>query len=182
MSEVDSRVAKLEDEIRSIMSRPTFASTPAWHQEVAELRLAVEEIRTGKRAHSAPPPLPIRAPEKPLVNALAAAPAIAAVAVVDDHGGDHHVEPNYMAVFVWLTLFTLIELGLVQIIHGIPLAIGLTAFAIAKVLLVAFYYMHLRWENKLIHALLMIPVILVVIMIVLLIPDATTVLDGYFSK
>lgn len=164
----NERIAKLEEKIRVIQARQTYASTPAWHQEVAELRVQIEELRSGKAAV-------LRPYENPELIRLAA-PAGAAAAVAsahDHHADDDHHEPNYMKIFLWLTICTLIELAMSPLkIRGWALAFGLTGFASLKALMVAFYYMHLSAESKAFRLLLILPIILISIMFLLVLPDA----------
>jgi cytochrome c oxidase subunit 4 len=60
--------------------------------------------------------------------------------------------PNYVAIFGWLTAFTLIEVGLSlvsPILLPEPLKIAaLVTLAAIKALLVILYYMHLRYDSK----------------------------------
>lgn len=65
---------------------------------------------------------------------------------------DRHRSPNYVLIFVWLIVITLAEVGVGSIPRQvIPSAVTfpvLLAMAGAKALLVALYYMHLRYDNK----------------------------------
>ena len=114
------------------------------------------------------------------VVAAAAVPAVdAAPTHADDaHAEGDHEEPRYMMIFFWLTIFTLIELGLSPVfhLHGAALAIGLSFFASLKALAVAFYYMHLKFERTAMKILLLLPVALIVVLFVLILPDAVSAL------
>lgn len=163
------KIAKLEERVRTIMARPTFGSTPAWHQEVAELRVQIEEIRSGKTPA-------VRPYENPALVKAANPQAAVVVAGHDAHDAGHHEEPNYMAVFFALTVLTLVELGLSPVfkMRGMVLALGLSFFASLKALAVAYYYMHLKWESKGMKLLLILPISLIVVLFVLVIPDAVS--------
>jgi cytochrome c oxidase subunit IV len=61
-----------------------------------------------------------------------------------------HKTPNYMAIFYWLAGMTVVEVGYATWLHGhfVPLAIGLVLMAGTKALLVALFFMHLKFERK----------------------------------
>ncbi|MCB1134492.1 MAG: hypothetical protein KDN05_25490, partial [Verrucomicrobiae bacterium] len=44
----NAKIDRLEAKINDIMSRPTYSSTPAWQSDVAEMRLQIEALRSGK--------------------------------------------------------------------------------------------------------------------------------------
>lgn len=82
------------------------------------------------------------------------------------------VRPNYVAVWVWLVV--LMIAGVVA--SSLPLgknAVIVLIFAVAatKALLVALYYMHLRFESGLIYAMAIVPLVLVLGLMLLLFPD-----------
>lgn len=60
-----------------------------------------------------------------------------------------HEEPNYIAVFIYLTVLTGIELLVYSLALPKPVLVGmLVALALAKAVLVAMYFMHLAVERK----------------------------------
>jgi cytochrome c oxidase subunit 4 len=63
-----------------------------------------------------------------------------------------HKTPNYVLIFVWLIVITAVEVGVGYIPHAtVPITITyplLMAMALAKVLLVALYFMHLRYDSR----------------------------------
>ncbi len=63
---------------------------------------------------------------------------------------DTHPIPNYMAIFWWLLGLTILEVGWAVIPHrsALVLAAGIVGFAIIKAVLVALYFMHLKFERK----------------------------------
>jgi cytochrome c oxidase subunit IV len=63
---------------------------------------------------------------------------------------DTHQIPNYMAIFWWLLGLTIVEVAWAIIPHRseLVLASGIVAMAIIKAVLVALYFMHLRFERK----------------------------------
>ena len=61
-----------------------------------------------------------------------------------------HSTPNYMAIFWWLLVLTIIEIGWALLPHGskFALASGLVVAAVIKAVLVALFFMHLKFERK----------------------------------
>jgi cytochrome c oxidase subunit 4 len=84
-----------------------------------------------------------------------------------------HAHPNYIAIFVVLTVLTLLELGVAFLGHWpkmLVLAI-LLIMAVWKAVLVAMYFMHLRFENNRLRILAVAPLPLAVIMIAAVITE-----------
>jgi len=63
---------------------------------------------------------------------------------------DEHTIPNYMAIFWWLLGLTIVEIGWAVLPHHskLVLAGGIVTMAIIKAVLVALYFMHLKFERK----------------------------------
>jgi cytochrome c oxidase subunit 4 len=63
---------------------------------------------------------------------------------------DGHTTPNYMAIFWWLLGLTIVEIAWALIPHRseFVLAAGIVAAAVVKAILVALYFMHLKFERK----------------------------------
>ncbi len=83
-----------------------------------------------------------------------------------------HQSPSYFAVWVWLVFLFIISLVAVYL----PFSLAATAtiifvIAAAKALLVAGYYMHLKFEQKFLRYVAIIPVVLFIGMTLTLIPD-----------
>jgi len=94
-------------------------------------------------------------------------------AAISGHPAEHS-DPNYIAVFIYLSVLTAIELGVYAM--GLPQVakVGLLiALAWAKAVLVAMYFMHLAMEKKGLAIIAMIPVILVTFLCFMLLPDLT---------
>jgi cytochrome c oxidase subunit 4 len=83
----------------------------------------------------------------------------------------HH--PNYMAIWAWLFVLTLVELGVafLTVFSKQTLILILIGLAIWKALLVALYYMHLRFENNRVRILAIAPLPLAVIMVIAVITE-----------
>ena len=86
-----------------------------------------------------------------------------------------HKEPNYMAIFWWLLALTILEVlaAISPIVQGAKAAL-LVAMALVKAILVAMYFMHLRFETRTMAAIVVTPLILCVFLLVMLFPDMLT--------
>ena len=79
---------------------------------------------------------------------------------------EEHHDPPYLLIWVVLLVMTMAEVGYAFL--SLPkfwLALGLCVMAIWKAILVALYYMHLRWEPRRLWVLIAVPMPLVVILI-----------------
>jgi caa(3)-type oxidase subunit IV len=84
----------------------------------------------------------------------------------------HPTRKTYVTIFGWLALLTLLELAAVAV--GLPkgaLIVFLIGTALAKALLIALYFMDLKFEGRLVWLLPGIPVVFAVIFITALFPD-----------
>jgi len=73
--------------------------------------------------------------------------------------------PNYMLVFAFLALLTGVEVGVA--FTPVPKSIQVTALialAIAKATLVGMYYMHLRYEGRVLRFIALGPLLLAIIL------------------
>ena len=81
------------------------------------------------------------------------------------HDGAHDApHPNYMAIFWWLLVVTVAEVGITFL--SIPQALMITVLlvmAFGKAVLVALYFMHLKYDNKVLMVIAAVPVILAAI-------------------
>lgn len=78
-----------------------------------------------------------------------------------------HKAPNYMLVWLYLFVLTVVEV-LVAFLSGLPealLILILLALALWKAVLVALYYMHLKFEPKKLWVVVVSPLPLVAILI-----------------
>ena len=84
----------------------------------------------------------------------------------------HHV--NYVAIFLLLVVLTIITVGVAfvpQIKSEIAKVLVALTIASIKASFVVLFFMHLKFEGKLIYLILLVPVLLTIIMIMALIPD-----------
>jgi cytochrome c oxidase subunit 4 len=83
-----------------------------------------------------------------------------------------HEEPNYMGVFWWLLILTILEIVVIYLpIAKLAIAILLISMAITKAALVALYFMHLKFERGTLALVALSPFILCVFLILMLMPD-----------
>ncbi len=83
-----------------------------------------------------------------------------------------HEDPNYIAVFAWLAILTVIEVGVIYVpISKLMIAAALVLLASVKAALVAIYFMHLKFEKVVIWWIAVIPAILCVFLILMLLPE-----------
>lgn len=86
----------------------------------------------------------------------------------------HHAEPNYTAVFVALTILTILEVA-VAYFHFLPkiaLVLILVILAFVKAAAVAAYFMHLKFERRTLAIIAATPIVLCVFLAFMLMPDA----------
>ena len=81
--------------------------------------------------------------------------------------GQAHAHPNYWAIWLYLSVLTVVELGVASLpwSQRIQLLI-LLGLAIWKALLVALFFMHLRWEGNRLRLFAIAPLPLTVIVII----------------
>ena len=88
-----------------------------------------------------------------------------------------HKHPNYMAIFWWLAILTVIELAVVFApLAKITIGVLLCALALGKAALVAAYFMHLKFETKTLTWIAFTPLAIAVLLIFVLMPDSFAVL------
>ena len=84
----------------------------------------------------------------------------------------HAEEPNYMAVFYWLSALTVVEVAVVYLpLPQLLTGFFLVALALSKAALVALYFMHLRFEKRTLGVIALTPLLLCTILIFALLPD-----------
>ena len=89
-----------------------------------------------------------------------------------------HEEPNYTKIFYWLTALTAIEIGIALIPNGPFYPTLLQGFllistAVWKAALVALYFMHLKYEKRILGAIAMIPLVLMIMALIFFLNDIT---------
>ncbi len=101
---------------------------------------------------------------------------MASDAVAIPHGAAaEHVEPNYVFIWIYLGILTVLELMVAY--APIPKAAmvgALIGLAWVKAVLVAMYFMHLRFERRTLALIACVPVMLIVFLTFMLVPDLST--------
>jgi cytochrome c oxidase subunit 4 len=94
----------------------------------------------------------------------------------EPHG---HTEPmphhkvNYLAIFFLLVILTIVTVAVAFVhlekeLHKVLVALTIASI---KAAFVALYFMHLKFEGKLIYLILLVPVFLCFVLVISLIPD-----------
>ena len=87
-----------------------------------------------------------------------------------------HDEPNYMGVFWWLLALTLLELGVIYMpIHRMGILALLVVLAVSKAVLVALYFMHLKFERFSLFLTLFPMLIFCILLMLIFLGDATRI-------
>ena len=88
-----------------------------------------------------------------------------------------HKHPNYMAIFWWLAVLTVVELAVIFMpLAKLIIGVLLCALALTKASLVAMYFMHLRFEARTLGLIAMTPLTIGVLLVLLLVWDGNPVL------
>ncbi|GIX47206.1 MAG: hypothetical protein KatS3mg131_1417 [Candidatus Tectimicrobiota bacterium] len=83
-----------------------------------------------------------------------------------------HAHPNYVAIWVWLLILALFSVMITAVPMPHPLMVTVVfVVAAVKAILVALYYMHLRFEQLLIYSLALAPLICLAVLLLVLLPD-----------
>jgi cytochrome c oxidase subunit 4 len=87
-----------------------------------------------------------------------------------------HSHPNYMAIFWWLAILTVLEIGVVflpfgKLINGTMLC----ALAVGKAALVAMYFMHLKFETRSLGLIAITPLVIATLLVFIILPDSFAV-------
>lgn len=86
-----------------------------------------------------------------------------------------YIEPNYLAIWLYLAVLTALELLVVYARLDKALMVGLLiGLAWAKVAMVAMYFMHLRFERRGMLVVALSPLLLIMVMATALVPDVST--------
>ena len=87
-----------------------------------------------------------------------------------------HKHPNYMAIFWYLAVLTVLELIVIFLPIGkLTIGVLLCALAITKAALVAMYFMHLRFETRTLGLVAITPLAIATLLIFVVMPDGFAV-------
>jgi len=88
-----------------------------------------------------------------------------------------HKHPNYMAIFWYLAILTVVELAVIFMPLGkVTIGVLLCALALGKAALVAMYFMHLRFEARTLGMIAVVPLLIATLLIFVLLPDGFAVM------
>jgi cytochrome c oxidase subunit IV len=94
-----------------------------------------------------------------------------------------HSEPNYMAIFWWLFVLTVLEVAVTYTpLSKLVIGFLLVAMALGKAALVALFFMHLRFERVTLGMIALTPLILCVFLLFMLLPDSNPLLKPPVSE
>jgi len=84
-----------------------------------------------------------------------------------------HKHPNYVLIWLYLAVLTVVEVGVAFISHfsKSTLIVLLLFFALWKALLVALYFMHLKFERWNLRTIALIPIPLALILIIIVLQE-----------
>lgn len=83
-----------------------------------------------------------------------------------------HAEPNYVAVILILTVLTIIEVAVVFApLPKLSIGIMLVGLALTKAIIVATYFMHLKFEKRTLALIAATPLLLCTLLMFALLPD-----------
>ncbi|HEX3175141.1 MAG TPA: cytochrome C oxidase subunit IV family protein [Methylomirabilota bacterium] len=87
-----------------------------------------------------------------------------------------HKHPNYMAIFWYLAILTVIEIIVVFLPFGkFTNGVLLCALAVTKAAMVAMYFMHLRFETRTLGMIAVTPLAIATLLVFVLLPDGFAV-------
>jgi cytochrome c oxidase subunit 4 len=85
---------------------------------------------------------------------------------------EHHTEPNYMRIFWYLLVLTILEIIVALLPLGtLAKGILLVGMALGKAAMVALYFMHLRFETRTLGVIAFTPLLICVFLVFMLLPD-----------
>ncbi len=90
--------------------------------------------------------------------------------------GTGHKHPNYMAIFWYLAILTVVEIAVIFMPIGkLTIGVLLCALAVTKAALVAMYFMHLRFETRTLGMIAVTPLAIATLLVFVLLPDGFAV-------
>src|SRR5437879_13915872 len=88
-----------------------------------------------------------------------------------------HKHPNYMAIFWYLAILTVVEIAvLYRRLAKLTIGVLLCSLALGKAVLVAMYFMHLRFETRALGLVAITPLVIATLLIFVLLPDGFAVM------
>jgi cytochrome c oxidase subunit 4 len=88
-----------------------------------------------------------------------------------------HKHPNYMAIFWYLAILTVIEIAVIYMpLAKFTIGVLLCGLALSKAVLVAMYFMHLRFETRTLGMVAITPLVIATLLVSVLLPDGFAVM------
>ena len=88
-----------------------------------------------------------------------------------------HKHPNYMAIFWYLAILTVVEIAVIYMpMAKFTIGVLLCSLALGKAVLVAMYFMHLRFETRTLGMIAVVPLLIATLLIFVLLPDGFAVM------
>ncbi|OLD37790.1 MAG: hypothetical protein AUI57_09690 [Candidatus Rokubacteria bacterium 13_1_40CM_2_68_8] len=88
-----------------------------------------------------------------------------------------HKHPNYMAIFWYLAILTVVEIAVIYMpLAKFTIGVLLCSLALGKAVLVAMYFMHLRFETRALGLVAITPLVIATLLIFVLLPDGFAVM------
>jgi len=88
-----------------------------------------------------------------------------------------HKHPNYMAIFWFLAILTVVEIAVIYMpLAKFTIGVLLCALALGKATMVAMYFMHLRFEARTLGMIAVVPLLIATLLIFVLLPDGFAVM------
>jgi len=83
-----------------------------------------------------------------------------------------HDAPNYMLIWLYLFIMTVVELGVAFLpVNKVVIVLFLLVMAFWKALLVAMYYMHMKWEPVRLRMLALAPLPAATVLIIVMLME-----------
>jgi cytochrome c oxidase subunit IV len=88
-----------------------------------------------------------------------------------------HKHPNYMAIFWYLAILTVVEIAVIYLpLPKFTIGVLLCALALGKAALVAMYFMHLKFETRTLGMVAITPLLIATLLVFVLLPDGFAVM------
>src|SRR5260370_6949581 len=89
-----------------------------------------------------------------------------------------HKHPNYMAIFWYLAILTVVETAVIYLpLAKFTIGVLLCALALGKAALVAMYFMHLKFETRTLGMVAVTPLVIATLLVFVLLPDGFAVMN-----
>ena len=88
-----------------------------------------------------------------------------------------HKHPNYMAIFWYLAILTVVEIAVIYLpMPKFTIGVLLCALALGKATMVAMYFMHLKFETRTLGMVAVTPLLIATLLVFVLLPDGFAVM------